>query len=118
MRFFLLAAAVCGVVAASSVARAETPIPDYRFSDAPYSNPPPVYPAPRDGWPFRPRAYYDSELTGPAPFLHWPWLIAPSKWTFFGGGDAQYYCHSAVDRRGVQTTACETEDPRDFHDMR
>ena len=56
MRFFLLAAAVCGVVAASSVARAETPIPDYRFSDAPYSNPPPVYPAPRDGWPFRPRA--------------------------------------------------------------
>ena len=43
MRFFLLAAAVCGVVAASSVARAETPIPDYRFSDAPY----PLYPAPR-----------------------------------------------------------------------
>lgn len=110
--------AVLGVSILASSASGQT-LPGYYAADeAPYSQPAPEYPAAGQGWPWRPRAYYGPGLTEPAPAFRWPWLSSLSRLTFFGGGKSQYYCHSAVDRRGVQTTACETNDPGDFHDMR
>jgi len=116
VRLVFLAAA--GVAAFLSSASAQTLPGYYPADEAPYSQPAPEYPIPGSGWPWRPRAYYAPDLTEPAPAFSWPWLSSLSRHTFFGGRKSQYYCHSAVDRRGVQTTACETNDPADFHDMR
>ena len=116
MRLPLFAA--LGVAVLASSAYGQTLPGYYPTAEAPYSQPAPEYPVPGQGWPWRPRAYYAPELTEPAPAFSWPWLSSLSRFTFFGGRSSQYYCHSAVDRRGVQTTACETNDPQDFRDMR